>query len=102
MAAQRCIVQTRVLFLSLSGSVRGNLKAYREGLPVMLERMVRLVCSGGCTKNAISAFKLADVLVHLFMVGPAWHTIGISCTVILAFLNLIIITKPPIILPSLN
>ena len=39
-----CVVQTRVLFLSLSGSGEGNLTIYSRRLPAVLERMGRLVC----------------------------------------------------------
>ena len=39
------------------------------------------------SNNAISAPKLANFLLHLFQVGLAWHTIGIYCSVISAFLK---------------
>ena len=41
----------------------------------------------GLPNNTISAPKLANFLLHLFQVGLAWHTIGISCTAISAFLE---------------
>ena len=44
LTAQRCVALTVVPFLSLSGSGRGNVSVYNKGLPVMLERMGRLVC----------------------------------------------------------
>ena len=37
--------------------------------------------------DAISASKLANFLLHLFQVGLAWHTIGIYCSAISAFLE---------------
>ena len=40
-------MQIRILFLSLSGSGEGNLSVYMKGIPVMLERMDRLVCLTG-------------------------------------------------------
>ena len=48
--------------------------------------------SGWCAQvdvpnNAIYAPKLADILVHLFRAGLAWHTIGIYHSAISAFLE---------------
>ena len=51
------VAQTRVLFLSLSGSSRGILSTYNKGLPALLERIDRLVCSRGCTKQCIYTSK---------------------------------------------
>ena len=45
LAAQRCVVQTGVLFLNLIGSGRGNLSIYDKDLPAILERMGRFLCS---------------------------------------------------------
>ena len=42
------VVQTWVLFLSLSGSGRGNSSIKNKGLSAMLERMGRIVSSIGC------------------------------------------------------
>ena len=83
-----CAMQRGILFLHLSGGGRGNLSIYVKGLPAVLEGMGRLVCLIGCTNNAISAPKLANFLVHLFQVGLAWHTIGVYCSAISAFLEL--------------
>ena len=44
------------------------------------------VCQG-FPNNAISAPKLANLLLHLFQVGLAWHTIGIYHSAISAFLE---------------
>ena len=41
----------------------------------------------GLPNNAISAPKLANFLLHLFQVELAWHTIGIYCSAIPAFLE---------------
>ena len=41
----------------------------------------------GVSNNAISASKLADLLVHLLRVGLAWHIIGIYCSAISAILR---------------
>ena len=49
--SEMCVSQTQVLFLSLSGSGRGNSNIYVKGLPAVLKRMCRLVCSRGCTKK---------------------------------------------------
>ena len=39
----------------------------------------------GVPNNAISAPKIADILVHLFRVGLTWHTIGLYHSAISAF-----------------
>ena len=52
LTAQRCVVQTGVLFLSLSGSGGSKLSTYSKGLLAVLEGMGRLVCLRWCTKNA--------------------------------------------------
>ena len=52
--AETCFAQTWLLFLSLSDSgEEGNLSIYNTDLPVMLERMGRLVCSKRCTKQCL-------------------------------------------------
>ena len=43
------VMQTRVLFLSLSGSGGGNSSIYIKGLPALLEGMGRLECLTGST-----------------------------------------------------
>ena len=53
-------VLLRVLFLSLSGSDRGNSGTYCKGLPAMLERMGNLVSLSEKPNTVISAPKLAD------------------------------------------
>ena len=72
-----CVAQMGVLFLSLSCSGGCNLSIYNKGLPAVFEGMSRLVCSRGCTKNAISAPELTDFLVHLFRVCLSWCLNGI-------------------------
>ena len=81
------VMQTRDLFLSLSGSGRGNWSIYIKGLPAVLEGMGRLMCSTGCIKQCHLCSKLANFLLHLFQVGLAWHTIGIYCSAISTFLE---------------
>ena len=46
-----CVAWTRVFFLSLSGSGKGESSIYNKGLQAVLERMGRLVCLRGCTKQ---------------------------------------------------
>ena len=46
-----CVMPTRVLFLSLSGSGRGNSNVYVMGLPAVLEGVGWVVCSTGFTKQ---------------------------------------------------
>ena len=82
-----CVAKTGVLSLSLSGSGWDSLSIYVKGLPAVLEGMGRLVCLRGCTKNAISAPKLADVFGYLYRIGLAWCTIGIYHSAISAFLE---------------
>ena len=43
-AAQRCVAQTGIFFLSLSGSGRGNSSVYVKDLPAVWEGIGRLVC----------------------------------------------------------
>ena len=79
-----CVMQTGVLFLSLSGSGRGNFSIYIKGLPAVLEGMGRLVCSTGCTKQCHICPKLAH---FWYIFGLVWHTIGIYCSAISTFLE---------------
>ena len=69
LAVQTHAAQTRVLFLSLSGSGRSDSSFYNRGLPAVLERMGKLLCTGWLPNNAISACQLADFLFNLFRVG---------------------------------
>ena len=62
----------RTLPLSV-GQWWGNSSIFEEGLPAVLERMGRLVCSIGMPKNAISSPKSGYFLVYLSRVGLAWH-----------------------------
>ena len=56
-----CIAQTRVFFSSLSGSVGGNSRIYKKGLP-------------GITKNACSTPKLPDFLKFILVwAGLTYH-----------------------------
>ena len=51
LAAQRNVLQTRVLFLSLSGSGGGQIKHAQCSLPAVFEGMGWLVFLRGCTKQ---------------------------------------------------
>ena len=82
-----CATQTGVLFLNLSGSGRGNLNINVKGIPAVLEEGAGWCVQWGLPNNALSAPKLANFLLHLFQVGLAWHTIGIYCSAISAFLE---------------
>ena len=55
-------MQKRIIFLSLSGSGMGYSSGYDKGILAVLEGVGWVVCSRGCTKNAISASKLAGFL----------------------------------------
>ena len=94
-------MQTGVLFLSLSGSGGGNSNIYIKGLPAVLEKKWASWCiQQGLPNNAIFAPKLANILLHLFHVGLAWHTISIYCSAISVFWSLIGFTRLLIILTS--
>ena len=54
--SEMCVVQTGVLFLSLSGSGRGD-SSILQKLPVVLEEMVILVCLRVHTEQCLSAPK---------------------------------------------
>ena len=76
-----CVMQTGVLFLSLSGDGRGNLSVYINGLPAVLEGMGRLVCLTGCTNNAISTPKLTNFWYIYFKL--AWPGIPLVYIILL-------------------
>ena len=64
-------MQPRVLILSLSDSVRSDSSVYNICLPVMLERMGRLVCLRGCTKMPF--LPLNKLIFYLFIWGLDCH-----------------------------
>ena len=76
-----------VLFFSLSGGGWGNLNIYIKGYQQCWKEWAGWCAQQSLPNNAISAPKLANFLLHLFQVGLAWHTIGIYCCVISAFLE---------------
>ena len=82
-----CAPQTGVLFLSLSGSVRGNSNVYIKVYQQCWKEWASWCTQRGLPNTAISAPKLANVLLHLFQVGLAWHTICIYCSATSAFLE---------------
>ena len=51
LAAQRCVLYRQGSLLGLSGGGWGDSSIYNTGLPAVLERMDRLVCLKGCTKQ---------------------------------------------------
>ena len=69
--------QSRILFFSLLHVVGDDPSNYIKSIPLVLER-----------NNAISAPTLADILVHLFRIGQAWHNIGIYYSVFFCLLDL--------------
>ena len=80
-------MQTGVLFLCLSGGGGGNSNVHVKGLPAVLEEWASRCARQGLPNNAISAPTLKNFLLHLFQVGLAWHTTGIYCSAISAFLE---------------
>ena len=85
LAALRCVMQTEVLFLSLSGSSRDNSSVFDRGLTAMFEELGRLVHSRGCTKQCHICHLISWFLVHLFSIDLAWHIIGIYHSAISVF-----------------
>ena len=49
--SEMCVAQAGVLFLSLSGSGKGNLRIFIKGLPAVSEGMGKLTFLRGCTKQ---------------------------------------------------
>ena len=98
LAAQKSVVWTRGLFLSLSNSGRGNFSIFNKGLPAMLERMGRLVCSRGCTKQCHICPQMSSFLV--ICLGLAWLGMQVVFTFLLflPFWNLSFIKNLSIIL----
>ena len=60
---------------------------YGASLPTVSDGMSSLFAEEGVANNAISASKLDEFLVHLFMFGLAWHAIGTYWSAISAFLE---------------
>ena len=69
---------TRIFFLCLSGSGKGNSSIY-------VKRFISIVGKNGLVgmleiyqvNNAISSSKIGDFMLYLFKVGQVWHTIAI-------------------------
>ena len=76
LANQRYVLHIQGFSFSVCKEVVGTTQIFTKGLPAMLERTGRLVCLPRCTKE-----------YHLFTAGLAWHTIGIYCSGISAFLE---------------
>ena len=82
-----CVVQTRVLFLNLSGDGRGRLSVYNKSLLTMLEEWAGWCAKEGVLNNVTFALNFAIFLVHLFRVGMVWCTIVIYWSAISPFLK---------------
>ena len=88
LAAQQCVL-CRQGFASLvcqavAGATRMSMsRVYQQ----CWKELTSWCARQGLLNNAISAPKLVNFLLHLFLVGLAWHTIGIYCSAISAFLE---------------
>ena len=80
-------MQTGVLFLSLSGIGRATQVSIMKVYQQCWKEWVGWCAWEGVPNSVLSAPKLADILVHLFRVGLAWHMIGIYHSAISAFLE---------------
>ena len=84
LAAQRCVAQTKVPFISLSIGGSANLSRHNKSLPAILERMGSLVSLKDVQTVAFLALKQL-LFGSLISVGLSWHTIGIYHSAISAF-----------------
>ena len=71
-----CAKQTGVLFLSLSGSGRGDSGIYVKGLPTVLEGMGRSMCLTGCTKQCHVFLQISKIF-GVFISG--WPDLAYNC-----------------------
>ena len=69
LSAQRHMLQTRVLFLSLSGSGGGDSSAYSKGLQLMLERIGLLLCLSSPLHISILIHWMSDFCYSFWRVG---------------------------------
>ena len=88
LAAQRCVLHQQGFSSSVCQAVAGATRTSTSRVYQQCWREWAGWCARqGLPNNAISAPKLANFLLHLFQVGLAWHTIGIYCSAISAFLE---------------
>ena len=102
LAAQQCVTQRGVLFLSLSGGGWATQTSTSKVYQQCWKEWARWCAQQFLPNNAISAPKVGNFLLHLFQVGLAWCTIGIYHLLFLLFWNLISFTRFLIILSSQN
>ena len=87
-AAQQCVLHRQGFSSLVCQVVAGT----TQSSPSKVYQQCWKEWAGWCAQqglpiNAISAPKLANFLLHLFQVCLAWHTIGICCSAISAFLE---------------
>ena len=87
LAAQRCVVQTWVLFLSLSGNGGATPASMTKVYQQCWKEWAGWGAHEGVPNNAICGPKLADFSVHLFRVALVWCMNGIYHSAISAFLE---------------
>ena len=84
--AAQSVAQTRAHFLSLSGSGRSNYSIYYKGIPSIFERMCRLLCWRGCTKQC-HFYPWISWIWGGFLVYLGLEWLGISHSAISTFLE---------------
>ena len=88
LAAQQCVLCREVFSSTASQAVVGATQASTSKICQQCWKEWAGWCAQqGVPYHAICAPKLVNFLVHLFQVGLAWHTIGIYCSAISAFLE---------------
>ena len=88
LAAQRYVLGRQGYSSSVCQAVVGATRASTAKSYQQCQQELAGWCTWGSeTNNAISAPKLADLLVHLFRVCLAWHTIGTYSYTISALLE---------------
>ena len=88
LAVQWCVLCRQVFSYSVCQAMVGETQASMSKVYQQCwKEWIRWCAQQGVPKNAVSAPKLANFLLHLFEVGLAWHTIGVYHSAISTFLE---------------
>ena len=87
LAAQQCVLHRQRLSSSVCQAVVGGNLSTSKVYQQCWKEWAGWCAQQGVPNNAISASKLGNILVHLFQVCLAWHTIGIHHSAISTFLE---------------
>ena len=88
LAAQQCVLCRQGFSSSVCQAVVGATQTSASRVYQQCwKEWAKWCAQQGLPNSALSAPKLAKFLLHLFQVGLAWHTIGISHSAISAFLE---------------